>query len=107
MIKLLIDTNIVIDLFAQREPFYKSAAQLFSFADKQKIVLSISALSFANTNYILSRLKSIQETCEILRRFRILTKVLPLNDKIIDLALNDNKFKDFDDGLQYYTAIEN
>lgn len=107
MIKLLIDTNIVIDLLAQREPFYKSAAQLFSLADKQKIVLSISALSFANTNYILSRLKSIQETREILRRFRILTKVLPLNDKIIDLALNDSKFKDFEDGLQYYTAIEN
>lgn len=107
MIKLLIDTNIVIDLLAQREPFYKSAAQLFSLADKQKIVLSISALSIANTNYILSRLKSIQEAREILRRFRILTKVLPLNDKIIDLALNDNKFKDFEDGLQYYTAIEN
>lgn len=55
----------------------------------------------------MSRLKSIQETREILRRFRILTKVLPLNDKIIDLALNDSKFKDFEDGLQYYTAIEN
>jgi hypothetical protein len=30
-----------------------------------------------------------------------------LNDKIIDLALNDNTFGDFEDGLQYYSAIEN
>jgi predicted nucleic acid-binding protein len=107
MIKILIDTNIVIDLLAKREPFYKSAAQLFSLADKQKLELSISSLSFANTNYVLSRLKSTQEAREILRRFRVLIKVLQLNDKLIDLALNDNNFKDFEDGLQYYTAIEN
>ena len=107
MNKILIDTNIVIDLLAKREPFYKSAAQLFSLADKQKLELSISSLTFANTNYVLSRLKSTQEAREILRRFRVLIKVLQLNDKLIDLALNDNNFKDFEDGLQYYTAIEN
>ena len=105
MSKLLIDTNIVLDLLAKREPFYKSAAQLFSLADKQKLELSISSLTFANTNYVLSRLKTTQEAREILRRFRVLIKVLPLNDKIIDLALNDNNFKDFEDGLQYYTAM--
>lgn len=107
MSKILIDTNIVIDLLAKREPFYKSAAQLFSLADKQKLELSISSLTFANTSYVLSRLKSTQEAREILRRFRVLIKVLPLNDKLIDLALNDNNFKDFEDGLQYYSAIEN
>jgi len=64
-------------------------------------------LTFANTNYVLSRLKSAQEAREILRRFRILVKVLSLNDKIIDLALNDSNFKDFEDGLQYYSAVEN
>jgi len=107
MNKILIDTNIVIDLLAKRDPFYKSAAQLFSLADKQKVELSVSSLTFANTNYILCRLKSIQEAREILRRFRVLVKILQLNDKLIDLALNDNNFKDFEDGLQYYTAIEN
>ncbi|MDP4227051.1 MAG: PIN domain-containing protein [Bacteroidota bacterium] len=107
MSKILIDTNIVIDLLAKREPFYKSAAQLFSLADKQKLELSISSLTFANTNYVLSRLKSTQEAREILRRFRVLIKVLQLNDKLIDLALNDTNFKDFENGLQYYTAIEN
>ena len=107
MSKILIDTNIVIDLLAKRESFYKSAAQLFSLADKQKLELSISSLTFANTNYVLSRLKSTQDAREILRRFSVLIKVLQLNDKLIDLALNDNNFKDYEDGLQYYTAIEN
>jgi predicted nucleic acid-binding protein len=44
---------------------------------------------------------------EILRKFKILTIVLSVEDKIIDLALNDNGFVDFEDAIQYYTAIEN
>lgn len=107
MSKLLIDTNVVLDLLSKREPFYDSVAKIFSLADKNKLKLSISSLTFANTNYVLTRLKSAIESREILRRFRVLVQVLSLNDKIIDLALNDSNFKDFEDGLQYYTAIEN
>ncbi|MBN2745206.1 MAG: hypothetical protein JXR34_00630 [Bacteroidales bacterium] len=36
----------------------------------------------------------------------MILKVLPLDDKIIGLALNDESFSDFKDGLQYFTAIE-
>lgn len=53
MKKLFIDTNIVIDLLARREPFYEEAAKLFSLADRKKILLQVSALTFANTHYIL------------------------------------------------------
>ncbi len=47
-----------------------------------------------------------QHTCIFPRRFKTLVGVLNLNDKIIELALNDEGFKDFEDGLQYYTALE-
>ena len=106
MSKLLIDTNIVLDLLAKREPFYDGAAMLFTLADKHKIKLTVSSLTFANTNYVLSKLTSAREAREILRRFKTLVGVLNLNDKIIELALNDEGFKDFEDGLQYYTALE-
>lgn len=107
MSKLLIDTNVVLDLLAKRDPFYKSSAHIFSLADKNKLKLSISSLTVANTNYVLSRLKTAAEAREILRRFRVLVRIVSLNDKIIDLALNDSTFSDFEDGLQYYSAIEN
>ncbi len=107
MSKLLVDTNVVLDLLAKREPFYDSAAKLFSLADKKKIALSISSLTFANTNFVLTRLKTADRSREILRRFRVLVEVLSLDDKVIDLALNDLNFKDFEDGLQYYSALEN
>ena len=107
MNKILVDTNIVLDLLAKREPFYDSAAALFTLADKKKVRLAISSLSVANTNYVLSRNKSAKDAREIIRRFKVLVRVLNLNDKIIDLALADDSFRDFEDGLQYYSAIEN
>ncbi len=107
MSKLFIDTNIVIDLIAKRGAFYQSAADLFSIADLGEIKLSVSSLTFANTNYILSRQKSKVQAKEILRKFKILVRVLKLDDKVVELALNDSDFPDFEDALQYFTALEN
>lgn len=107
MSKLLIDTNIVIDLLSKREKFYDEAADLFSRADKNELELTISSLTFANTNYILSKLKSAEEAKQILRKFKVLVELLCLDDKITELALSDDNFPDFEDGLQYYSAIEN
>ncbi len=107
MSRLLIDTNIVIDLLSKREKFYDEAADLFSRADKKELVLTISSLTFANTNYILTKLKSAKEAREILRKFKVLVELLNLDDKVTELALSDESFPDFEDGLQYYSAIEN
>jgi hypothetical protein len=42
-----------------------------------------------------------------LRKFKILVAVLALDEKNIDLALNDKKFADFEDAIHYFSAIEN
>ena len=107
MRKLLIDTNIVIDLLAKREPYYNDSAKLFSLADKKQINLSVSALTIANTNYILLKLKTPNEAKSILRKFKLLVDILPLDDKVINQALNDTDFVDFEDGLLYFSALEN
>ena len=107
MRRILVDTNIVIDLLAKRKEFYEEAAELFSRSDKKELNLAISSLTFAKANYVLSKLKSAKEAREILRKFKVLVKILNLNDKITSLALSDDDFPDFEDGLQYYSAMEN
>ncbi len=107
MKKLFIDTNIIIDLLSRREPFYDESANLFSLADQKIIELNISSLTIANTSYTLLRQTNSKKTKEILRKLRLIVNTLPLDDKIIGVALNDDSFSDFEDGLQYFTAIEN
>jgi len=106
MKQILIDTNIILDLLARRMPFYDEAAELFSLGDKNVIGLCLSSLSIANTHYVLSKHKPEPETRKIIRKFKVLVRVLPFDDKIVDLALNSD-FKDFEDAIQYFTAIEN
>jgi predicted nucleic acid-binding protein len=106
MKNIFLDTNIVLDLLAYRMPFYTEAAKLFSLADKKQLQLSISALCIADSNYILSKQHPEKEVRKVLRNFKVLVKVLPLDDKISELALNSD-FKDFEDAIQYFTAIEN
>lgn len=107
MKKLFVDTNIVIDLLSRRELFFEEAAMLFSLADKKQIELSVSSLTIANTSYTLLRQMDSNKAKSILRKLRLILKTLALDDKIIGLALNDDTFSDFEDGLQYFTAIEN
>ena len=106
MDRLLVDTNIVLDLLAERKEFIVEAQQLFTLSDKKEIKLYVSSLTFANTFYILSQKLKLSNARKILRKFKVLVEVLPMDDKIIDLSL-ESDFKDFEDAIQYHTAIEN
>ena len=107
MKKIFLDTNIVIDLLSRRHPFYEEAADIFSLADKKEIELSVSSLTIANTSYVLLKQMDVNKAKAILRKLCLIIKILPLDDKIIGLALNDDSFSDFEDALQYFTALEN
>ncbi len=106
MERVFVDSDIILDLLGGREPFYKFSAELFSISDKGKIKLHVSSLSFANLNYILSKQFSSEQARKKLLKFKTLVTVLAVTDKIVDLSLASD-FKDFEDGLQYFSAIEN
>lgn len=106
MEKVFVDTDVMMDLLSQRMPFYTYAAQLFSRADKGSVKLYVSSLSFSNLNYVLSRQYSAGQSRKQLMKFKTLVSVLSVTDKIVELALSSD-FKDFEDGMQYYTALEN
>jgi len=106
MEKAFVDTDVILDLLTAREPFYSDAAKLFSLADSGRIRLFVSSLSFSNLNYILSKQYSVVQARKRLFQFKTLVSVLAVTDKIVELSLGSD-FKDFEDGMQYFTATEN
>ncbi|MCW3113359.1 MAG: PilT protein domain protein [Segetibacter sp.] len=106
MEQVFVDTDIILDVLSKREPFYIHAASLFSAADRNEISVCVSSLAFANLNYILSKQFSIGQARKVLLKFKTLVTVLSVTDKVIELALSSG-FKDFEDAIQYFTAIEN
>ena len=106
MKKIFVDKDIIIDLLSGRQPHYEFAAELFSCADEGNIKIAVSALSFANVNYIVSKQYSADQARKKLLKFKALVTVMAVDNKIIELALASD-FKDFEDAIQYYTALEN
>lgn len=106
MEKVFVDSDIVLDLLSARQPHYLHAAELFTLADEDTIKIYVSSLTFANVHYVLTKQLSAGQARKMLLKFKTLIHVLSVNDKIIELALASD-FKDFEDAIQYNTAIEN
>ncbi|MBK7889193.1 MAG: PIN domain-containing protein [Bacteroidetes bacterium] len=105
MLKVFVDTDIILDLLAKRDPHYQYSAKLFSLADEDEIKVYVSSLSFSNLNYILSKQFTAVQARKKLLTFKTLVNVLSVSEKSVDLALNSD-FNDFEDALQYFTALE-
>jgi len=101
---VFVDTDIVLDLLARREPFYAAAARLFSLAETGDLSLSVSSLTFANLFYILRKQVSARHAQEVLRDFKKIVRVLPVDDVVVEQALLAD-FADFEDALQYFSAL--
>ena len=105
-LKIFIDSDIILDLLAERIPFHRSAAALFSLIEKGKIEGFTSPIVFANLYYVLRKRLSGRETVDCLKRLKNLVHLLPVDGRTIELALGSS-FGDFEDAIQYFCAEQN
>jgi predicted nucleic acid-binding protein len=102
--RVFLDTNVVIDLLGERDPFYGSAARLATLAERGKIHASVSALTWSTVFYILSKFESRDAVRNKISLFKSLVTTVDLTDRDIHLGLLAT-FSDFEDALQYLAAI--
>ncbi len=100
---IFIDSDIILDLIARREPFYAHAAQLFTSIEENKIKAVTSPVIFSNIFYILRKLKGRLFALNKLKKIRMLINITNVDEKIIDLTLV-SEIKDFEDAIQLYAA---
>jgi predicted nucleic acid-binding protein len=65
----------------------------------------VSPLIFANLFYILRKIENSKFAIQVLTRLKAILHVLTIDEKIVELALSSG-FKDFEDAIQYYSALE-
>jgi predicted nucleic acid-binding protein len=103
--KLFVDSDIILDLLAKRSLFYDDAAKIFAWAYKRKIELYTTVVVLTNVFYIIRKINGNDKSKEQLQDLRLLVKILPIDENIVDAALS-SKFGDFEDAIQYYAAKE-
>ena len=103
MNKVFVDSDVILDLLAQRIPHFHFSALLFTFADMKKLELYTSPTVFCNVFYILRKELGIEKAKSALRKLRLLIKIIDSSEKTIDCALNSD-FSNFEDAIHCYTA---
>ena len=105
MTQALIDTDVILDFFLERKPFFKDSVKILSLAENKKIKIFVSSLSFSNSYYILRQVGSHETVIDNLRKLAKISEILSVNSKSVELALY-SEFKDFEDALQYFSAYQ-
>lgn len=100
---LFIDTNILIDLLADRPPYSKYAIAIFNLAEANKVKLFTSSHSFATTHYLLKKYIGEKELRNILHDLLDYITIIPIDTHIIKQSLLSNH-KDFEDAIQMVAA---
>jgi predicted nucleic acid-binding protein len=104
--KVLIDTNVALDVLLKQVPFYNDSFVIFQLADSKRISGVLAAVSLTNIFYLLRKATiSTAEVYQIMDKLTALFNVAPIVETTIAGALA-LRWKDFEDAVQFIAAKE-
>ena len=96
--KVLLDTNIIIDVALEREPYFGDSETVLSLVELGQIEGYISASTFSDLYYIIRKDKGRDLTLEFLRDIASFRQIATVDGAAITMALAAN-FRDFEDAI--------
>ena len=106
MKKVLLDTNIILDLALKRDKFFEAASNIFTQIDNREIDAFISATTITDIYYILSKALNRETASSFLIDLLEIVGVLGVDSETVKSALN-SEIIDFEDAIQCCCAFEN
>lgn len=103
MNRILIDTDVLLDFFFDREPFSDNAAKVLSLCENKVIKGYITPVMISNMYYILRKTEKHDKVIENIKKLLEFIDIAQMNKKSILEALHSH-FNDFEDALQNYSA---
>ncbi len=101
--KILLDTNIVLDLLLQREPFSNEAVKIFSLVESKKLEAYLCATTITTVYYLISKSLKKTQADKVIDDLLQLFKIAPVTKDILIVSLKNNG-KDFEDSVLYTSA---
>ena len=104
--RVLIDTNVVLDLLQEREPFVENATRLFERIDAVEIEGFITATTITNIYYSVRKVAGRVVAQEAIAQILSDLNICAVDLNVLEQALSLN-FEDFEDAVQYACAVVN
>ena len=103
MKNIFLDTNILMDILANRQPFYKSSSEIYKLGLSKKATLYTSANTISTLHYLLKKYTTEQNVRQSLEEITNVVIIIPIDINIIKKSLKSN-YKDFEDAIQIISA---
>jgi predicted nucleic acid-binding protein len=103
-VNAFIDTNVLLDVLAKREPFYEDSAAVWTLAEQGGIQGLVSTVSFTNIFYVMRRWGGAKAARRAMVLLRDAFTPVPCDAMIINQAI-DGEVEDFEDAVQYFSAL--
>jgi predicted nucleic acid-binding protein len=106
MDQILIDTDVILDFFFDREPFSESAAQVLNLCEDHKIKGFVTPVIISNVYYLLRKIGKHDLIIDKIKQLLTIVDIIKMDKAVVFDALNSS-FNDFEDSLQHFSAVEN
>ena len=106
MNKILLDTNIILDIALERREFFEKSKELMLTINKLIIPSYVTATTVTDIYYILKKSKGHQLTISFLKNLIDFIDIADVSKEVIVSALN-SELTDFEDAVQTECARQN
>ena len=96
--RVLVDTNVVLDVLLERRPFSEAAAQVFALVEESRIEGFLCATTLTTVEYLLGQALAPAKAREALQRLLNLFEIAPVNRPVLEQALRSG-IADFEDAV--------
>lgn len=101
--KVLFDTNIILDVLFDREPFSDTAAILMSEVERSRLKAFLCATSVTTLYYLIQKAIGRKKAEKAVGNLLELFQISPVNKAILEKALI-SPFNDYEDAVIYESA---
>lgn len=101
---ILFDTNILLDVFLDRDPFFDASSQVVGFAEQGKLEGWICSTTVTTIHYLLAKALSRDQAKQHLNELLKIFHISKANRVVLEEAL-ESDFNDYEDAVLYQSAI--
>ena len=102
-VRVLFDTNVVLDVLLAREPYSGTAARLFSLVDTGKLAGSVCASTVTTVYYVAAKSTGSRQAKRLVHELLDLFDLAPVDRVVLETALRLD-FADYEDAVVHEAA---
>jgi predicted nucleic acid-binding protein len=103
-LKVLFDTNVILDVLLQRQPYDVAATKLMAAAETSQISAYLGATTVTTIFYLYAKTSSSRDAKKVMDKLLQIFSVTPVNHSVLRAALSSD-FKDYEDAVLHEAGL--